>query len=297
MRAVFGMEEGAELNHVRGVLLSLIDQVMKPSTFLGLAVLGPHRYRALPTTQRMLRPADEALQEVFTQRRRAGDLEEREDILSLLMLARDEEGNALNDRELRDELLTLLLAGHETTATSLSWAVERLLRNPPALERLQAELDEGREEYLDAVIRETLRLRPVVPVVLRDLQQEVELGGHRLPAGTRIGCSITLAHRNPDIYPDPAAFRPERFLEAKPGTYTWIPFGGGVRRCLGASFALFEMKQVLPAIIRGLDLRAVQPRPERVTRRLVTLTPKERAEVVVQGRRRQASREVATLAA
>jgi cytochrome P450 len=196
----------------------------------------------------------------------------------------------MGDQELRDELMTLLVAGHETTATALSWAIERLVRHPQALADLRDDLDAGSTTYLEAVIHETLRLRPVLPVVVRDLQADTEIGGRHLPGGTRIAVSITLAHRNPDVYPDPHAFRPERWLGTKPGTYTWIPFGGGIRRCLGASFALFEMQQVLPAVVGELELQATDPRPERVARRAITLTPARRAEVVVEGRRARPAR-------
>ena len=297
MRAVFGLDAGKEFDHVRDLLRHLMEAIMKPSVFLRLAIYGPHKYRELESSKRLIGPSDAALFEVIARRRQAGDLAERSDILSLLLQARDEDGNAMSDQELRDELMTLLVAGHETTATSLSWAVERLIRNPPVLARLQAELAEGRDEYLDAVIKETLRLRPVLPVVVRDLQEEVEIGGFAMPAGTRVACSITNVHRNPEIYPDPHAFRPERFLEKPAGTYTFIPFGGGIRRCLGASFALFEMKQVLPAIIGQLDLRAVDPAPEAVKRRLITLTPAGRTTVIVTGRRSQVPEPVATMAA
>jgi cytochrome P450 len=296
MRAVFGMREGAELDHVRDLLQVLLEKVMHPTTFIGLAVLGPYRFRELAYAKRMIAPADAALFAEFAKRRQADDLEEREDILSLLMQARDEDGNPMTDQELRDELMTLLVAGHETTATSLSWTVERLIRHPEKLERLRAELDEGKDEYLDAVIKETLRLRPVLPVVVRDLQEDVEIAGHTVRAGERLACSITLAHRNPEVYPDPHAFKPERFLVQKPGTYTWIPFGGGIRRCLGASFALYEMKQVLPAIIQQLDLQPVDPASERVKRRLITLTPGGRTEVLVQGRRQRVEEPLATMA-
>jgi cytochrome P450 len=299
MRAVFGMREGAELDHVRDLLLTLLDAVMHPVTLLGLQTFGPHRFRELGIVKRKLAPADEALFAEFARRRAAGDLAEREDILSLLMQAHDEDGTPLTDRELRDELMTLLVAGHETTATALSWAIERLIRHPEKLEHLRAELDAGRDEYLDAVLKETLRLRPVLPAVVRDLQQDVELGGHLLPAGTRIACSITNVHRDPEVYPEPLAFRPERFLETPAGTYTWIPFGGGIRRCLGASFALYEMKQILPAVIQTLDLRPVDEASERTGRRLITLTPARRTEVIVSGRRRSRTEErpLATMAA
>lgn len=290
MRAVFGMREGAELDHVRAVLLELLERVTHPATFAMMLALGPDRMRETRLVRRSLRPADEALLAEFSRRRDAADLAERDDILSLLLQARHEDGSPMSDRELRDELMTLLVAGHETTATALSWAVERLVRHPEALGRLREDLDAGGTAYLDAVVFETLRLRPVLPVVVRDLQRDVEIGGHHLPAGTRIACSITLAHRNPEIYPDPHAFRPERWLGVKPGTYTWIPFGGGIRRCLGASFALFEMQQVLPEIVGRLDLRATDPRPERVARRAITLTPARRAEVVVESRRARPAR-------
>ena len=285
MRAVFGMREGAELDHVRGALLALLDRVMHPATFAMMLALGPDRMRTTRIVRDSLAPADAALLEEFSRRRDAADLAEREDILSLLLQARHEDGSPMSDQELRDELMTLLVAGQETTATALSWAVERLVRHPQALAALRDDLDAGGTAYLEAVIHETLRLRPVLPVVVRDLQADVEIGGHHLPAGTRIAASITLAHRNPDVYPDPHAFRPERWLGTKPGTYTWIPFGGGIRRCLGASFALFEMQQVLPVLVQSLDLRATDPAPERVARRAITLTPARRAEVVVERRR------------
>ncbi|MDO9354146.1 MAG: cytochrome P450 [Solirubrobacteraceae bacterium] len=297
MRAVFGLREGSELDHVRDLLVTLLHDITKPLTVLGLAMFGPRRYRELGLAAKLMKPADDALFAEFARRRAADDLADRDDILSLLMQATHEDGSPMSDQELRDELMTLLVAGHETTATSLSWAVERLIRHPDKLARLQAELDEGKDEYLDAVVKETLRLRPVLPVVLRDLQEDARIGGHHLPAGTRVACSITIMHRRPELYPNPHAFEPERFLDVKPGTYTWIPFGGGIRRCLGASFALFEMKQVLPAIIQDLHLEPAAARSEQVGRRLITLIPKQGARVVVRGVRERASAEAVTMAA
>ena len=162
----------------------------------------------------------------------------------MLMQARHEDGSPMSDRELRDELMTLLVAGHETTATSLAWAFERLLRHPDMLARLREEVTGPADEddYLEAVVKETLRLRPVLPIVVRRLAEPMEFGGHLIPAGASVTPCIYLMHRREDIYPEPLRFRPERFLEQPAGTYTWIPFGGGVRRCLGASFAQFEMK-------------------------------------------------------
>ena len=186
----------------------------------------------------------------------------------------------MTDEELRDELLTLLVAGHETTATSLSWALERLAHNPAVLERLTEEIRAGEDAYLDAVVRETLRLRPVLPIVARALTAPLEVEGRLLPAGTRLCPCIYLTHRRADLYPDPLAFRPERFLERPPETYAWIPFGGGIRRCLGAAFATFEMKTVLTRLLADADLRPGRAAPERIRRRSITLTPESGALVV-----------------
>ena len=188
-------------------------------------------------------------------RRASEDVSERDDILSMLIEARHEDGSAMSNAELRDELVTLLVAGHETTATGLSWAIERLLRHPDAWERLRAEAAAGETVYRDAAIQETLRLRPVLPIVLRRLTEPMTIGGWDLPAGVKVAPCISLVHRRPDIYPEPLAFRPERFIDNPPGTYTWFPFGGGVRRCLGAAFALQEMQEVLDTIVRDVDLR------------------------------------------
>jgi cytochrome P450 len=218
-----------------------------------------------------MEPVDALIAEEIERRRGAADLDERADILSMLLGARHEEdGSPMSAVELRDELMTLLVAGHETTATALSWALERLSRNGAAWARLRS----GDEEYLDAVIKETLRLRPVLPIVLRKLTEPMEIGGWELPAGVSAAPCIYLMHRRPDVYPEPNAFRPERFLERPAGTYTWIPFGGGVRRCLGASFALFEMATVLRVIARhAARLEPDGPRPERIARRMITLVP------------------------
>jgi cytochrome P450 len=187
----------------------------------------------------------------------------------------------MSDAEIRDELLTLLVAGHETTATALSWAVERLVRHPEKLERLRAEVQAGEEAYLTATIQETLRLRPVIVLVLRRLTEPVELGGYELPAGVTVAPSIHLIHRDPEIYPNPHAFLPERFLDNPPGTYTWIPFGGGIRRCLGASFAQFEMAVVLRELVRRRAIAPANPASERPFRRAITETPRHDAEVVL----------------
>src|SRR3954447_23447348 len=248
IHAVLGVREGARLEQVRTTLKQLLKDVMSPEAALALALLGPHRYRKLPIVKRKLAPTDDLLYDVIAERRGAPDLAERNDILSLLLQATHEDGTPMSDVELRDELVTLLVAGHETTATALSWALERLARDPARLERLRDEVRAGEDAYLDAVVKETLRMRPVIPIVVRRLTEPVEIGGHLLPTGTKVAPCIYLLHRREDGDDEAHALRPERFLDQPAGTYTWIPFGGGVRRCLGASFAMLEMKQVLGAL-------------------------------------------------
>jgi cytochrome P450 family 135 len=281
VRAIFGVEDHAAVERLRGALQDVLEFSTRPTSFAAMAALGPERIEKLKVFQKHLRPADEAVYAEIRARRNAGDLEERDDILSLLLQARHEDGSPMADEELRDELMTLLVAGHETTATSLAWALERLLRHPDAWERLKVEAAAGGEDYTDAVIKETLRLRPVIPLVVRRLQEPFEVAGRTLPAGVTVAPCIWLVHRRPDVYPDPHAFRPERFLDEPAGTYTWLPFGGGIRRCLGAAFAQFEMKQVLRALALHAPLAPVRPEGERVARRAITLTPKHGAEAVL----------------
>jgi cytochrome P450 len=284
IRAVFGVREEGRLELLRKRLREVLDLTTDWRSMLALAIVGPRRMYRSRYFQRELDPVNDLLLAEIRERRGAPDLAEREDVLSLLLQARHEDGRAMSDAELRDELATLLAAGHETTATSLAWALERLVRHPDKLRRLAEEADAGEDEYADAVAKETLRLRPVLPIVVRRLQQPMEIGGRLLPAGASVAPCIYLVHRRPDVYPEPERFHPERFLERPAGTYTWIPFGGGVRRCLGASFALFEMKTVLSTIVTRLALRPAEPRSERVARRAITLTPEHGALVVVEPR-------------
>src|SRR4051794_1080766 len=276
MRAVFGLDEGAQLDRLRQILRHTLDWATRPAQMFLMAAMGPERLSAMPRFRRALEPVDRELFDLIRARRGDPGLEERDDILSLLLLARHEDGSPMSDQELRDELMTLLVAGHETTATSLSWALERLVRHPDKLERLR----EGDDEYVDAVAKEALRLRPVIPIVVRRLTEPFEVGGYTLPAGVTVAPCIYLVHRRPDVYPDPYAFRPERFLEQPASTYTWIPFGGGVRRCIGGSFAIFEMKTVLSAIAGRVQLSPADAESERVVRRAITLTPNRGAEVL-----------------
>jgi cytochrome P450 len=283
LRTVFGVDEGEadKLADLREALREFLDITTNPRFLLPLLIVGPKRIRGVGALRRRIDRVDELIYREIAERRQAEDIGGREDILSMMIGATHEDGSPMSDEEIRDELLTLLVAGHETTATSLSWAVERLVRHPEKLERLRAEVGEGREDYLTATIQETLRLRPVISIVLRKLTEPVEIGGYELPAGVSVAPCVYLVHRNPEIYPEPDRFLPERFLERPPGTYTWIPFGGGIRRCLGASFAQFEMAVVLKELVRRHEIRPANPKPERVFRRAITETPRHDAEVVL----------------
>jgi len=279
LRAVFGVRDAARLDELRTALRELLEFITDPRTFATVAILGMERATKLPQFRGMLDPVNRLIYDEIAAHRKT-DVSERDDILSLLLQATTEDGRPMTDVELRDELVTLLVAGHETTATALSWAFERLLRTPDAYARVREETLTGETAYADAVAYETLRLRPVLPVVLRRLKADVTIGGHDLPAGATVAPSIVMIHRRPEIYPDPHAFRPERFLDTKPGTYTWIPFGGGVRRCLGAAFALYELQIVLQAVARTAPLRAADPQRERLKRRAITMAPARGARVV-----------------
>jgi cytochrome P450 len=284
LRTVFGVDEGERLRRLRDELRDTLDLLASPRRAIFMVMLGPERLRRFPPFRRRLERIDRLLFEEIRTRRDAPDLTERDDILSLLLQATHEDGRRMSDRELRDELMTLLVAGHETTATALSWAIELLSRHPAELERLEADVAGGDGAYLDAVIKETLRLRPVIALVLRKLVEPMEIGGRLLPAGVSVAPSIHLVHRRPEIYPEPDRFRPERFLESPAGTYTWIPFGGGVRRCLGGAFAEFEMSVVLRELVARRRLRAAGGGPEHPVRRTITNVPSRGAEVIVASR-------------
>lgn len=281
LRAVFGIAQGERLEALRERLRHLLDMVTDPKRLVFLIVLGPERIRRFAPFRRELAGVDRLIYDEIADRRAAGDLAEREDILSLLLQARHHDGAPMSDRELRDELVTLLVAGHETTATALAWAVERLVRHPDKLDRLAADVQAGEDAYLKAVVLETLRLRPVISAVNRILKEPFEIAGYALPAGVKVVPSIYLVHRRADLYPEPDRFLPERFLDRPPGTYTWIPFGGGVRRCLGGAFAQFEMEVVLRELVSRTTMRPARPESERVLRRAITETPGHDAEVIV----------------
>jgi cytochrome P450 family 135 len=282
IKAVFGITEPGRVAEMKRLLprLSSINPILALERVRkDLGPLSPWG-RFVRVRDRV----DEMVYEEIERRRAAGEAGGGEDILALLLAARDEDGDRLSDRELRDELITILLAGHETTATSIGWAFERLLRTPSALERLTAEVQAGESsDYMDAVIKETLRVRPVVTEVFRAPARPTRLGGYLFEQGSQLAASIMLVQYDPDLYPpDPQAFRPERFLEGAPERYTWIPFGGGVRRCLGAAFAQLEMKVVISAILRRARLRAARAADEKPRFRGVTVMPSRGGEAVVE---------------
>jgi cytochrome P450 len=291
LRTVFGLDDEERIERVGAPLRRLLDASASQLRLLALQITSSERPRPRSPWGRfneLVAAADRVVYQELHDRRAQPEGAGHDDILSMLLEAHDEDGQPLTDLELRDELMTLLLAGHETTATALSWSLERLVRHPAVVDRLGAERrgeqgsDPASSPYLEATIKEALRLRPVVTAVGRHLTAPLEVGGHLLPAGVTVNPSIYLLHRRPDLYPEPEAFRPERFLDDPPGTYQWIPFGGGVRRCLGASFALFEMKIVLQAILDRVVLVPQHNPDERVTRRAITFAPKRGARIAVE---------------
>jgi cytochrome P450 len=276
IRAVFGITDPVRMDQFRALLPRL--SAINPLVLFVQKDLGPRS-----PWGRFLRDRDRVDALVYEEIARRRDDPAGDDILSLLLQARDEEGEPLTDRELRDELITLLLAGHETTATSIGWAFERLLRAPHALERLTAEVRAGKARgYLEAVIRETLRVRPVVAEVFRAPAHRTELGGFVIEADAQVAASILLVQYDAALYPpDPEAFRPERFLDGAPEAYAWVPFGGGVRRCLGAAFAELEMQVVISTILTRAQLRATRTAAEKARFRGVTLLPHRGGEATV----------------
>jgi cytochrome P450 len=277
LRCVFGLGEEQRLGRLATVLLEMVRWMTDTRRQLFFFLLGPERLMRLPTFRRQLQRVDRAVYNEIAHRRASSNLSGRQDILSRLIRARDEDNNGLTDRELRDELITLLVAGHENTAATLSWAIHELARHPADQDRLTDEPG----AYTDAVIAETLRLRPPVPVVVRRLRRPLTIAGHKLPAGTNICPCALLIHRHPDIYPQPLAFRPERFLAHRPAAGEWFPFGGSTRRCPGAAFAQQETRIALEEIAQVLRLTPVQRRSERTRPRSVVLVPARGARVVV----------------
>ena len=298
LRAVFGLEQGQTLDRLRDLLTEVLEFSESPLSVLpGAWRLG----RWIPALRRfdeLIAKTDELIF-ALVEERRATPEDTRDDILSMLLGARHEaDGSPMSHQEIRDELMTSLVAGHETTASQLAWALERLSREPAVVERLREEAEGEGDEYVTATINEILRLRPVLPnAEPRLTKREVTIGSQRYPAGVALLASGWLLHHDPEIYPDPHAFKPERFLGTSPGTYTWIPFGGGRRRCLGASFALQEMKVVLRAVVDRFELAPGSERPEHTGRRSITFSPAEGATVMLTERRPAATQHAEPLAA
>ncbi|MGC1166390.1 MAG: cytochrome P450 [Solirubrobacterales bacterium] len=281
MRAVFGVDDEDRLARFEG----LIDDFARR---VGLVASIPPLRRNLGGFSpwgrfvRSRQALDAFIYEEIGLRRAEAEREERDDVLSLLLAARDEEGEPMSDRELRDEMVTVLGAGHETTATGLAWAVERLAHNPAVLAKLRDSLAAGEEGYLAATVKETLRARPVIVDVGRKLTAPATIGGHELRAGSFVLAAIAALHYREDSFPQPEAFRPERFLDTKIDNYAWIPFGGGVRRCIGAAFAEYEMRTILREFVERAELSPAEPKPEKVKIRNITLVPAKGARVVLQ---------------
>jgi cytochrome P450 len=301
LRTVVGVSDERRMERLR-TLLRKITQVGVAEMWIVWAYphLIDHPVVKRLSTLRLMPEVDRLLYEEIAAHRaagRAGSIH-RDDVLALLVGARDEQGEGLSDEELRDHLITLLVAGHETTTTALAWCFERLLRHPAAHLRLQGELDEGSEErYLDAVLNETLRVRPVIDAVWRKLSAPVEVAGWLLPAGATVMPSIEIVQHS-DAFADAGAFRPERFLGESAGgrashPYTFIPFGGGARRCVGASFAMMEMRAIVRTVLERVSLRTPSARDERVKVHHITLVPARGGRVIVTGRRRAPRAETA----
>jgi cytochrome P450 len=279
-RAVFGVYEPERVERLRAALAAVIDSNPLLLTFRPLrANLG--RWSPGGRFARRLAAADALLYEEIERRRGEADLDGRTDVLSLLMQARDDDGRPMTDAELRDELVTMLGAGHETTATGLCFALELLMRHPDELARLRASIVDGDDSYLEAVMKETLRLRPVIDAAQRTLTRPRRVAGHELPAGVRVYPGIALVHMRPDLYPQPEAFRPERWLNGDVESYAWLPFGGGIRRCIGAALAQAEMVEALRVIAVRTELVPMRTEPDPVVVRGVTLAPKYGARVRV----------------
>jgi cytochrome P450 len=280
LRAVFGLDPGERLDAVRSRLTEMLEFGSRPTSLIPQLqeVLGG--FGRWARFAKVREETDQLLFDLIDERRAGA--ENRDDVLAMLLSARHDDGSPMTQQELRDELMTLLVAGHETTASQLAWAFERLGRSFRVTERLTEEIDAGGEEYLEATIREVMRRRPVIPnAAPRLVKQPVEVGGWAYPPDVCLVANAYLVHHDPEVYPRPYEFRPERFLESEPGTYTWIPFGGGRRRCLGASFAMLEMRLILTALLGSSEISVERADHEPARRRAITISPRRGARTIV----------------
>lgn len=277
LRVVFGVTEESHLARMRPLVNATVD--ISPAILFGWSIPTLQRYGPWKRTVDNSYELDRLLHAEIRARREVPDLAARTDVLSRLIQVDAGSDDALTDEELRDQLVTLLLAGHETTATALSWALYELGRHPDLLERSRAAARDGGDEWLEAVLKESMRLHPVIPMVARTLLEPATIGGHRIPAGATVGPSILIAHSRPDNHPQPGEFRPERFLDDPPPVNTWIPFGGGVRRCIGAGFSLMEGVVVLRELLGTWSVEAVADDRPKV--RNITSVPRDGARIRV----------------
>lgn len=283
LRTVIGASDPARLAALRTVMPRLLS--IGAWDTLALASPGLQRRRPWRALQRNIDEADRLLYAEIADRRADPEVATRTDVLAMLVRSADADGHTMTDRQLRDQLMTLLVAGHETTATALSWTLERLTRHPAVLDKAVHAAQTGDDDYLDAVAKETLRIRPVVFDVGRMLTQPVSVAGHRLPAGVMVAPGIGLVHERDDVYPDADRFDPDRMLGASLGPTTWFPFGGGNRRCLSATFAMVELREVLREILCRVDLFATSAADEHQRVKHVTLVPHRGARICVRARR------------
>ena len=286
MATVFGVTDPARVERLRAATLALLREGHSKRFFLQTMIATSRENgwdRPFPRIRHATATVDTIVMEEVAGRRTSGDLD-GDDVLGLFLRTHDEQGLQMSDGEICDAMRTLLLGGHDTTASTLTWVLERVSRHPDALARLEATVLDGDDDYLDAVIKEAMRLRPVAPLTVRLAAEPFELAGLTVPAGTMVVPYITLVHRRPDLYPEPLTFDPERFLHTRAGTYTWIPFGGGPRRCLGAAFSLNEARIILRTILRHARLEPSRRPPERVSRRNVFVVPARGGRITLQPR-------------
>jgi cytochrome P450 len=274
VRVIFGVDDPDEVRRLGRPFERLLNLGVSEQLTARYALRRVGALRLWPQRAKANREIDDVVMPLIAQRRNDPHLSEQLDILSLLMCARGDDGERLSDSEIRDDLITLMLAGHETTATTLAWIFDLLLHHPDALRRVQAEAASGEETFTTAVINETLRVRPPAPLTARVAAQPFPIGGYRVEAGTRIVIHIIAINRSPHIYEHPNEFRPERFVGARPETYAWVPFGGGVKRCLGAAFTVRELITVLHTLLREGEFSAVDETPEKIVRRSIMLAPR-----------------------
>ncbi len=274
VRVIFGADDPDEVRRLGRPFERLLNLGVSEQLTVRYALRRFGTLRVWPARAQANREIDDVVMPLIAQRRNDPRLAEQADILALLMCARGDDGEQLSDSEIRDDLITLMLAGHETTATTLAWVFDLLLHHPDALRRVQAEAISGEEAFTTAVINETLRVRPPAPLTSRVAARPFEIGGYRVDAGTRIVIHIIAINRNADTYERPREFQPERFLGTRPQTYAWVPFGGGVKRCLGASFSMRELIAVIHVLLREGEFSAVDEKPEKIVRRSIMLAPR-----------------------